>query len=75
MGSLFGSRTPRKTEAEKELEQERLRRIREEEAERDRLALEAEKEKGRRAKGLVGMRSLFSRAGGKGFFYEGKEVE
>ena len=40
MGSLFGSRTPRKTEAEKELEQERLKRIREEEGERDRLAAE-----------------------------------
>ena len=27
----------------------------------------------RKAKGMVGMRSLFSRAGGKGFFYEGKK--
>ena len=75
MGSLFGSRTPRETEAERQLREDREERIREEEAERDRLEAEAEKQKGRRAKGMVGMRSLFSRAGGKGFFYEGKEVE
>ena len=27
----------------------------------------------RKAKGMVGMRSLFAKAGGKGFYYEGKE--
>ena len=31
-------------------------------------------QKSRKAKGLVGSRSMFSRAGGKGFYYEGEEV-
>ena len=42
MGSLFGSRTPRETEAERQLREDREERIREEEAERERLEAEAE---------------------------------
>ena len=75
MGSLFGSRTPKKSEAE--LEQER--RLEEErkaaEKEKEELIAKQEKQKKRRLKGLVGQRSLFTRAGGRGFYDEtGKEI-
>lgn len=74
MGSLFGSK-PRKSEAE--LEQER--RLAEQQAEEDRIKADLEakqaKRKKRVEKGLIGTRSLFARAGGRGFYDEsGKEI-
>lgn len=75
MGSLFGSSKPRKSEYE--IEQEK--RLQEEQriADEEKAKLEAaqEKRKKRKAKGLIGSRSLFARAGGRGFYYEGKEIE
>tara|TARA_R100001082_G_scaffold82215_1_gene49042 strand:- start:1230 stop:1445 length:216 start_codon:yes stop_codon:yes gene_type:complete len=48
---------------------------REEEEKAKKAKAEKEKElKWRKSKGMVGTRSLFSRAGGKGFYYEGKEI-
>ena len=38
------------------------------------LEAKDKKLKKRKAKGMVGMRSLFSRAGGRGFYQEGKEI-
>jgi hypothetical protein len=75
MGSLFGSSKPRKSEYE--LEQER-RLIEEQKAadeEKAKLVAAEEKRKKRIAKGLIGSRSLFARAGGRGFYDEsGKEI-
>jgi len=49
------------------------RRRQEELEEKEKKEAADKKLKRRKAKGMVGMRSLFSRAGGKGFFYEGEE--
>tara|TARA_R100001082_G_scaffold27139_1_gene13530 strand:+ start:4044 stop:4265 length:222 start_codon:yes stop_codon:yes gene_type:complete len=64
----------RESAADKALREDIERRRKEEEA--DKAAMEKEKkyQKSRKAKGLVGSRSMFSRAGGKGFYYEGEEV-
>lgn len=75
MGSLFGSSKPRKSEYE--LEQEKRLQEQQEAAEKEQAELLAkqEKQKKRRLKGLVGQRSLFARAGGRGFYDEtGKEI-
>ena len=45
-----------------------------EEAERIANEKEEKRQKKRKDKGLVGSRSMFSRAGGKGFYYEGEEI-
>ena len=54
---------------------EDIERRRQEELE-DQAKMEAKEKKlaKRKAKGMDGMRSLFSKAGGKGFYHEGKEV-
>jgi hypothetical protein len=45
------------------------------EKEKEELIAKQEKQKKRRLKGLVGQRSLFTRAGGRGFYDEkGKEI-
>ena len=55
------------------------RRLKEEreaaEKEKAELLAKQEKQKKRRLKGLVGQRSLFARAGGRGFYQEGKEID
>ena len=54
---------------------EDIERRREEELEEQRKNEEAKKKlKRRKAKGLVGQRSMFSRAGGRGFYQEGKKT-
>ena len=62
------------TPAEKAMREDIERRRQEELEEKEKKEAADKKLKRRKAKGMVGMRSLFSRAGGKGFFYEGKEV-
>ena len=60
--------------ADKAVREDIERRRQEELEEQEKLAAKEKKEKKRRAKGMVGMRSLFSRAGGRGFYQEGKEI-
>lgn len=57
-------------ELEKQMEEERKKA---EQEKKDQEAREA-KYKSRVDRGLVGSRSLFTRAGGRGFYTEGKEV-
>lgn len=59
--------------ADKAVREDIENRRKEELKEQEKLEAKDKKLKRRKAKGMVGMRSLFSRAGGKGFFYEGKE--
>ena len=59
--------------ADKAVREDIERRRKEELEEQEKLEAKEAKLKKRKEKGMVGMRSLFSRAGGKGFFYEGKE--
>ena len=59
--------------ADKAVREDIERRRKEELEEQEKLEAKDKKLKRRKAKGMVGMRSLFSRAGGKGFYYEGKE--
>ncbi len=61
------------TAADKAVREDIERRREEELEEQEKLEAKEKKLKKRKAKGMVGMRSLFSRAGGKGFYYEGKE--
>ena len=63
----------RETVAEKAMREDIERRRQEELEEKEKKEAADKKLKRRKAKGMVGMRSLFSRAGGKGFFYEGEE--
>lgn len=73
MGSLFGSQ-PKKSEAE--LEQERRLKEQQDAEDKRKEELEAKelKRKKRISKGLIGSRSLFARAGGRGFYEDGKEI-
>ena len=59
--------------ADKAVREDIENRRKEELEEQKKLEAKDKKLKRRKAKGMVGMRSLFSRAGGKGFYYEGKE--
>jgi len=59
--------------ADKAVREDIENRRNEELEEQKKLEAKDKKLKKRKAKGMVGMRSLFSRAGGKGFYYEGKE--
>jgi len=61
------------TAADKAVREDIERRREEELEEQEKLEAKEKKLKRRKAKGMVGMRSLFSRAGGKGFYYEGKK--
>ncbi len=61
------------TPAKKAMREDIERRRQEELEEKEKKEAADKKLKRRKAKGMVGMRSLFSRAGGKGFFYEGEE--
>lgn len=63
----------KETPAEKAMREDIERRRQEELEEKEKKEAADKKLKKRKAKGMVGMRSLFSRAGGKGFFYEGEE--
>ena len=57
-----------------ELERQ-MKERREEEEKAKKIKAEKDKElKWRKSQGMVGTRSLFAKAGGKGFYYEGKEV-
>lgn len=74
MSSMFGSTKYQETEADRQLRLDIKKRKDEEEAERIADEKEEKKQKRRKDKGLVGSRSMFSRAGGKGFYYEGDEI-
>ena len=74
MGSLFGSRTPKKSKAELEQEKRMEEERKKAEEEKAKLIAAQEKQKKRKLKGLIGQRSLFARAGGRGFYDEGKEI-
>jgi len=66
----IGRRTP-----ESETDKQIRRQMKEEEAEKKRL-IEAEKKlMSRYSRGLIGPRSLMMRAGGRGFYREGKEID
>lgn len=74
MGSLFGSK-PRKSEAELEQERRLKEQQEAEDKRKEELELKEAKYRKRKAKGLIGSRSLFTRAGGRGFYDEtGKEI-
>ena len=71
MGSIFGSKSPPcDLVLEKQMEARRL----EEEAAKKLKAEKDKEKKWRKDQGMVGTRSLFSKAGGGGFFYEGEET-
>ena len=74
MGSMFGSTKYRESEDDRQLRLDIEERKKQEEAERIANEKEEKYQKKRKDKGLVGSRSMFSRAGGKGFYYEGEEV-
>ena len=74
MGSMFGSTKYRESEADRQLRLDIEERKKQEEAERFANEKEEKRQKRRKDKGLVGSRSMFSRAGGKGFYYEGEEI-
>ena len=74
MGSMFGSTKYKESEADRQLRLDIEERKKQEEAERIANEKEEKYQKKRKDKGLVGSRSMFSRAGGKGFYYEGEEV-
>ena len=59
--------------ADKAVREDIERRRKEELEEQEKLEAKEAKLKKRKEKGMVGMRSLFSRAGGRGFYQEGKE--
>ena len=63
-------KSPRDPELERQMEERRI----ESEAEKKRLDEKKKEKKWRKEQGMVGSRSLFTKAGGKGFFYEGEEV-
>ena len=60
--------------ADKAVREDIERRRQEELEEQKKLEAKEAKLKKRKAKGMIGMRSLFSRAGGRGFYQEGKEI-
>jgi hypothetical protein len=70
MGIFKTKDPPRDIELEKQMEARRL----EEEAEKKAKAEKDKEKKWRKEQGMVGTRSLFSKAGGGGFFYEGEET-
>ena len=70
MGIFKPKSPPRDLELEKQMEARRL----EEEAEKKAKAEKDKEKKWRKEQGMVGTRSLFSKAGGGGFFYEGEET-
>jgi hypothetical protein len=65
---------PKAPAPDPELERQLKERREEEESEKKRKAEKDKEFKWRKQMGMVGARSLFSRAGGKGFFYENEEV-
>ena len=70
MGIFKPKSPPRDLELEKQMEARRL----EEEAEKKAKAEKDKEKKWRKEQGMVGTRSLFSKAGGGGFFYEGEQT-
>jgi hypothetical protein len=60
--------------ADKAIREDIEKRRQEELEAQEKLEAKEARKKKRKAKGMLGMRSLFSRAGGKGFYQEGKEV-
>jgi len=62
------------TAADKAIREDIERRRQEELDDQAKMEAKDKKLAKRKAKGMVGMRSLFSKAGGKGFYYEGKEI-
>ena len=64
----------RESAADKAIREDIEKRRKEELEEQEKLEAKDRKLKKRKAKGMVGMRSLFSRAGGTGFYQEGKEI-
>ena len=68
-------RTPkyRKSAAEIAMEEQMEEDRKEAEAEKKRLEAEEKRYKKRFGKGMIGVRSLFSKAGGSGFYTEGEE--
>ena len=60
--------------ADKAVREDIERRREEELEEQKKLEAKEAKLKKRKAKGMIGMRSLFSRAGGRGFYQEGKKI-
>ena len=71
---MFVSTKYRESEADRQLRLYIEERKKQEEAERIANEKEEKRQKKRKDKGLVGSRSMFSRAGGKGFYYEGEEI-
>ena len=63
-----------KSESELELEKQMAEEMKKAEKEKAEMRAKEKKYKSRVDKGLVGSRSLFSRAGGRGFYTEGEKT-
>jgi hypothetical protein len=74
MGNLFGSTKYKETPADKALREDIERKKKLEEEEKARLEAIDIKTKKRKAKGMLGSRSLFSKSGMQGFFRDGEEI-
>jgi len=75
MGSLMGTKTPPKSAYELDMEKKLEEEKKQAEETKAQNILKAEKRKRRQQRGMIGSRSLFTRAGGRGFYAEGKEID
>lgn len=73
MGNLFGSTKYKETPADKALRED-IERKRKEEEEQARLEAIDKRIKKRKAKGMLGSRSLFSSSGMQGFYRDGEQI-
>lgn len=75
MGSLMGTKTPPKSASELEMEKRLAEEKKKAKEENEALIAAEKKRKKRQQRGMIGSRSLFTRAGGRGFYAEGKEID
>jgi len=74
MGNLFGSTKYKETPADKALREDIERKRKKEEEEQARLEAIDKRIKKRKAKGMLGSRTLFSSAGTQGFYRDGEQI-
>tara|TARA_R110002110_G_scaffold126041_2_gene304467 strand:- start:653 stop:877 length:225 start_codon:yes stop_codon:yes gene_type:complete len=73
MSSMFGSTKYRESAADKQLRLDIAKRKKEEEQTKLDQEKKIKHKKSRRKKGLIGSRSMFTRAGGRGYVTDGEE--
>jgi hypothetical protein len=74
MGNLFGSTKYKETPADKALREDIERKRKKEEEELKILEAKDARMKKRKAKGMLGSRSLFSKSGMQGFYRDGDQI-